>query len=138
MFNWLLDPGLWWGHYKDDLPPGRWDVIAELDFNSHPKIRRYEVRLIDIRTAVAKLEPTNREGIDRATSGSVSSGGWLLDRRKQETSPVDARPVESGPVESELAETNLVMDECPAQWDVFDLWRHQVNQTHQPLALAYG
>ena len=131
-------PGLWWGHYKDDLPPGRWDVIAELDFNSHPKSRRYEVRLIDIRPAVANLEPTNREGIDRASSVSVSSGGWLLDRRKQETSPVDAGPVESGPVESELAETNLVMDECPAQWDVFDLWRYQVNQTHQPLALAYG
>ena len=42
-------PGLWWGHYKDDLPPGRWDVIAELDFNSHPRSRRYEVgSLIDV------------------------------------------------------------------------------------------
>ncbi|MEM8810962.1 MAG: single-stranded-DNA-specific exonuclease RecJ, partial [Cyanobacteria bacterium P01_G01_bin.38] len=33
-------PGVWWGHYKDDLPPGRVDVIVELDFNSFSKKKK--------------------------------------------------------------------------------------------------
>ncbi len=121
-------PGIWWGHYKDDLPPGRWDVIAELDFNSHPKSRRYEVRLVDIRPAAAdlnSLDSTGSEQQDRLTVSSKAASlqnDWLLDRRQQQT---------------DSSKTDLVMDECPAAWDVFQLWRYQVNQTHQPLALAY-
>ena len=40
-------PGMWWGHYQDDLPAGRCDVIVELDLNSQRS--QYEVRLIDVR-----------------------------------------------------------------------------------------
>ena len=41
-------PGVWWGHYKDEVPQDTsCDVIVELDFNSYAK--RYEVRLIDLR-----------------------------------------------------------------------------------------
>ncbi len=40
-------PGIWWGHYKDELPIGRCDCIAELDYNTFKK--RYEIRLIAVR-----------------------------------------------------------------------------------------
>ena len=40
-------PGVWWGHYKDEVPQDlSCDVIVELDFNSYTK--RYEVRLIEL------------------------------------------------------------------------------------------
>ncbi|MEL6939246.1 MAG: single-stranded-DNA-specific exonuclease RecJ [Cyanobacteria bacterium J06598_1] len=114
-------PGLWWGHYKDDLPPGRWDVVAELDYNSHPKSRRYEIRLIDIRPAAGQaagdepVAPLTREG-------------WLLDRRYEGVRPADlVDPV-----------TSLVVDDCPTQWKALQLWRHQATQTEQPVALAYS
>jgi single-stranded-DNA-specific exonuclease len=40
-------PGVWWEHYRDEIPPGRCDAIAELDYNAARK--RYEVRLIGVR-----------------------------------------------------------------------------------------
>ncbi|MBE9006012.1 single-stranded-DNA-specific exonuclease RecJ [Fortiea sp. LEGE XX443] len=40
-------PGVWWGHYKDELPIGKSDCIAELDYNTFKK--RYEIRLIAVR-----------------------------------------------------------------------------------------
>jgi len=127
-------PGLWWGHYKDDLPPGRWDAIAELDFNSHPKSRRYEVRLIDIRPAVAKA--ASADNVVRVSG--APDNGWLLDRRQKEIVSLGSELEGAELVESDPVETELVMDECPAEWAAFELWRHQVDQTRQPLALTYG
>ncbi len=113
----LRFPGLWWGHYKDDLPPGRWDVIAELDYNSHPKSRRYEIRLVDIRPAVDTIG-------EKAPLSMNSSDRWLLDRRIADGA-------------KNISETNLILNECPTQWHDLMLWRHQSDQTHQPVALAY-
>ncbi|MBD2230113.1 single-stranded-DNA-specific exonuclease RecJ [Phormidium tenue] len=59
-------PGEWWGHYRDELPPGRSDVVVELDFNSHTG---YHVKLIDVRpTAVGQ------PGADPGPSNSVLDG----------------------------------------------------------------
>ncbi len=58
-------PGIWWGHYQDEILPGRCDAIAELDFNTAKK--RYEVRLIALR-------PT------RTLAPSIQLD-WLLDYR---------------------------------------------------------
>ncbi len=110
-------PGLWWGHYKDDLPPGRWDIIAELDYNSHPKSQRYEIRLVDIRPAIAQASDEQE---------SAATANWLVDRRAVQ------HPKQQTP------ETNLVLSECPTQWQELRLWQHQVDQTQQPLALAYA
>lgn len=41
-------PGHWWGHRRHELPPGTYDLVVELDVNTHKK--RYEARLIDWRT----------------------------------------------------------------------------------------
>ena len=39
-------PGEWWGHYRDELPAGRYDVVVELDHNRH---KGYHVKLVDLR-----------------------------------------------------------------------------------------
>ncbi len=133
----LRFPGLWWGHYKEDLPPGRWDVIAELDYNSHPKSRQYEIRLIDIRPSVLAAPVMSIQSASESISKSSDSpdpspakqlqasaiaANWLLDCR---TAQADA------------PNTDLVLSECPTQWKELLLWRHQANQTRQPLALKY-
>jgi single-stranded-DNA-specific exonuclease len=46
-------PGTWWGHYQDEVPQGRCDLIAELDFNARD--RAYELRAIAIRPATSKV-----------------------------------------------------------------------------------
>ena len=116
-------PGLWWGHYKDDLPPGRWDVIAELDYNSHPKSRRYESRLIAIRPSVV-ARSTTAQGIP-----GLSNTSWLLDQRATPSVPS---------VEKDASTSNLVLSKCPTQWQDLLLWQHQASQTQQPLKLAYS
>lgn len=130
-------PGLWWGHYKDDLPPGRWDVIAELDYNSHPKSRRYEIRAIAIREAIPKpfTKPITAElstGLKQPDLKQADS--WLLDFRRVQ--PPNQITTETGAKPS--PKTTLILSECPTQWTELTLWQQQVAQTHQPLALAYA
>ena len=137
-------PGLWWGHYKEDLPPGRWDVVAELDYNSHPKSQRYEVRLVDIRpTAIASNSTASATA--EATAAQNSTGqltfqsvldnreGWLIDRRQNALS-ID-RAASSADA---AADTSLRVDRCPTLWSDFQPWQHQVQQSRKPLALAYA
>lgn len=123
----LRFPGLWWGHYKEDLPPGRWDVIAELDYNSHPKSMRYEIRLVDIRPN----EPQRTDALTPSltSSSTPSLARWLLDRRISEGAEQMVLAVTA---------TDLVLDECPTQWQELSLWQHQSAQTNQPVALAYA
>ncbi|MGC1309058.1 MAG: single-stranded-DNA-specific exonuclease RecJ [Phormidesmis sp.] len=112
-------PGLWWGHYKDDLPPGMWDAIAELDYNSYSS--RYEVRLVDIRSVAGLRAPEPKADVD-----------WLLDRRlglSQTLAEVSANQTD---------QTNLVLSDCPTQWQELWLWRQQANSKNKPLALAYA
>jgi single-stranded-DNA-specific exonuclease len=143
-------PGIWWGHYKEDLPPGRWDVIAELDYNSHPKSAQYEIRLIEIRPAVPlSAQPLSAQPLSAQTASSSPAQSnwtqrgslqrdWMLDRRIP-TPAADSMPDALLPMpESEDFETTLILSECPTQWQELSLWRHQVDQTHQPLALAYA
>ncbi|MBP5971315.1 single-stranded-DNA-specific exonuclease RecJ [Brasilonema sp. CT11] len=106
-------PGVWWGHYKDELPPGRSDCIAELDYNTFKK--RYEIRLIAVRSRTNSALNTQHAGL-------------ILDLRNQ-------------PLEKDLALTTqhsaLILQECPTSWD--DLRGHLRRSLHnqQPLVLAW-
>lgn len=131
-------PGLWWGHYKDDLPTGRCDVVVELDYNSHPKSRRYEVRLIDVRPTMSLQDNlgADQENDLRAANKAVARRAviqkdWLLDWRHG----AKLQPIQ---LEAELSETDLVVEDCPRQWKSLQLWQYQSEQTHQPVALAYS
>ncbi|MFG6096496.1 single-stranded-DNA-specific exonuclease RecJ [Leptothoe sp. ISB3NOV94-8A] len=110
-------PGLWWGHYKDDLPVGRCDVVVEIDFNAYsrrkqPQYGGYEVRLIDVRS------------VESETAVSVAIP-------KQQV--IDCRAQSSATDVSDA----LVVTQCPTTWQDLRPWFHQANQQHAPLVLAY-
>jgi single-stranded-DNA-specific exonuclease len=105
-------PGVWWGHYKDELPLGRCDCIAELDYNTFKK--RYEIRLIAVRSS---------EKSTRLTHHSV----LILDWRNIPDAPW--RVSTSVP---------LLLKECPTSWDDLRAWLRRSLYNQQPLAIAWS
>jgi single-stranded-DNA-specific exonuclease len=108
-------PGVWWEHYKDDMPSGRCDAIAELDFNSYQ--RRYEIRLLALR-------PTGQDSLIPA----IVSTDWILDWRM--TPELEAP-------EATVPEATLLVTQCPSSWDELQVWFRRALQTQQKLAIAY-
>ncbi|KOP23787.1 single-stranded DNA exonuclease [Hapalosiphon sp. MRB220] len=106
-------PGVWWGHYKDELPPGRCDCIAELDYNTFKK--RYEIRLIAVRSS---------EQSARVTPHTIQILDW-----RHITTP--SRP-------STSSTSPLLMKECPTSWDDLRAWLRRSLHNHQPLAIAWS
>jgi len=111
--------GVWWGHYKDDIPSGWCDAIAELDFNSYEdakRRKRYEIRLLAVRPCHDQPLPvqTNHSKVD-----------WLLDWRDRPLAPL---------VETE---TVLPLTQCPASWDELQVWLRRAIATEKQLAIAY-
>ena len=106
-------PGIWWGHYRDELLEGPVDVIGELDCNTQKK--QYEFRLEAVRPAAAALQ-ANESQVD-----------WILDWRRQ-------RP-ERSPESSKASP--VVMESSPRQWTDFAPWIEQAKGSDRPLALAY-
>jgi len=64
-------PGIWWGHYRDEVPKGRCDAMVELDYNNYKK--RPEVRLLAVRSCV-----------DMSSFSIPSQLNWILDWRGEE------------------------------------------------------
>ncbi|WP_413161109.1 single-stranded-DNA-specific exonuclease RecJ [Capilliphycus salinus ALCB114379] len=109
-------PGVWWGHYKDELPEGRCDAVVELDFNTYNK--RYEVRLLEVRSAensdVKPISPKIDYIIDRRNEKQNHSEDELLNGIKP-----------------------LMIKDCPTSWDELRVWfRRLIHPQHQ-LILAY-
>ena len=104
-------PGVWWGHYKDELPVGQCDLLVELEFSSYEdakRQRRYEVRLIAIRPSQT----------DPAQPPAVEILDWRQVAERQSSEP-------------------LIMRHCPASWAELKRWVEQAQQAGKPLALAY-
>lgn len=107
-------PGIWWGHYKHELPPGRCDAIAELDYNSYKN--RYEIRLIAVRSTT------------QATHSLVNTP-QILDWRKQ-----DEERSQQNHQQSNL----LLVMQCPSSWDDLRAWYERSLYEHKQLAIAYS
>ena len=105
-------PGLWWGHYKDEIPVSRCDAIAELDFNTFSK--RYEIRLISL-ALESKLANS-----DRAIK--------LIDRR---SNPEKIDDLEVPPEQTKL------LQHCPDSWSNIRQEYRQAVQSDRALVLAY-
>jgi len=110
-------PGVWWGHYKDDIPPGRCDCIVELDYNSFKNKQRYEVRLIAVRTSNSPL-----------TSHS-SFIPQILDCRGIAIAPVDDTFTDDP--------FSLVVRTCPTCWDELRVWMRRSQFENKSLVLAW-
>ncbi|MGD1704809.1 single-stranded-DNA-specific exonuclease RecJ, partial [Dapis sp. BLCC M229] len=61
-------PGIWWGHYKEEISQGICDAVVELDFNTYEK--RYEVRLIAVQPNLQNTQVIASNPVD-----------WILDWR---------------------------------------------------------
>jgi single-stranded-DNA-specific exonuclease len=110
--------GIWWEHYKEELPQGRCDAIVELDFNSYENPNKgirphYEVRII----AVRSLEQPQQLG----TPNQID---WILDCREESALATAALSV-------------LPVRECPSSWDELQVWFRRAIQANQTLAIAY-
>ncbi|MFY7806453.1 MAG: single-stranded-DNA-specific exonuclease RecJ [Limnoraphis robusta] len=111
-------PGVWWGHYKDEVPPGRCDAVVELDYNMFKK--RYEVRLLEVRPT------TVEDSVSQPISLKIDA---IIDWRNGNQNPFqenvfqDIKP--------------LIIEDCPTSWDDLRVWfRRLVHPQHQ-LILAY-
>ena len=105
-------PGIWWGHYKDEIPSAdrRCDAAVELDFNTYKK--RYEVRLIGVRSSSLAMPFVARERFD-----------WILDWRQEvkESSPLP-----------------IVVKECPTSWENLRVEFRRAFYRKEKLAIAYS
>ncbi len=102
--------GVWWGHYKDELPLGRCDCVAEIDYNTYKK--RYEIRLVAVR-------PYTQNAPLGTTSTQLD---WILDWRRGWGSQ----------------EQVLLVQECPTNWDDLRAWLRKALYLKQQLAIAWS
>lgn len=104
-------PGVWWGHYKEDIPTEQTcDAVVELDYNTYQK--RYEVRLIALR---------NRE----QTLVIPLTGDLVLDWRDQPSS------------EEEMVTKPIILGKCPISWLEIETKFSSAIALQKKLALAY-
>lgn len=101
-------PGIWWGHYQDEVPTGRCDAIVVLDSNDYKK--RYEVRLEAVRPAAEN--PTQKLNCP------------IVDWRQ-------------GQHEADPNLDVLVMDHCPDSWSTIKGWVKEAQTAGKTLAVAY-
>jgi len=129
-------PGIWWGHYRDEVPKGRCNAIVELDYNNFKK--RPEVRLVAVQSG------------DRISSFNLPSQlDWILDWRDgmQEDSenllsisnPLTPPALVGEPEETPTPEPSdpLTVRDCPTSWDELQLWFRRAMQSERKLAIAY-
>ncbi|HLO49607.1 MAG TPA: DHHA1 domain-containing protein [Kamptonema sp.] len=107
-------PGIWWGHYKDEIPAGPCDAIVELDFNSYEK--EYQVRLIALR-------PNGQN----ALANIPAQIDWILDWRKEQNKNSAIA----------LSPSPLIIQECPTSWGELQAWFRRGLHSQQKLAIAY-
>jgi len=110
-------PGVWWGHYREELPQGRCDAIVELDYNSYEnpvkgQKAQYEVRLLAIRPCA---------NANQFTSSALPNK--ILDWRQER---------------SEQVASVLLLKNCPSNWDDLRAWYERSLQENKPLAIAYN
>jgi single-stranded-DNA-specific exonuclease len=104
-------PGIWWGHYKEELPLGRCDCIAEIDYNSFKK--RHEIRLIAVRPNVNSTIKTQNPHL-------------ILDWRNQDYLTFNAQ------------NSALIIQDCPTSWEDLRVWLRRSLYHQQQLAIAWS
>ncbi|PSB12091.1 single-stranded-DNA-specific exonuclease RecJ [Pleurocapsa sp. CCALA 161] len=110
-------PGLWWGHYKDEIPvTGKWDAIAELDFNTFSK--RYEIRLVTLGLAAN----------DSSRNSALNQTHQLIDRR---STPQVLDNLEVPPEQASF------LQQCPDNWGKICREYQQALKGDRSLVLAY-
>jgi single-stranded-DNA-specific exonuclease len=124
-------PGIWWEHYRDEVPEGRCEATVELDFNTYTS--DYEVRLLAVQSATEDGKINSQTKID-----------WIVDLRNRNKDEELFAP--STNLESQMSadnseivdrENSIILKECPASWDELRVWFRQAHHNQQKLAIAY-
>ncbi|AFZ45673.1 putative exonuclease, RecJ [Halothece sp. PCC 7418] len=108
-------PGMWWGHYKDELPENKYfDAVVELDFNAYEK--EYEVRIVEVKAvqqqdSYSVLEPETP---------------LLLDYRGENASIADPQ------------DSVLTLDYCPRSWEEMSQGLQEGIKNNCAIALTYS
>jgi len=110
-------PGLWWGHYKDEIPvTGKCEAIAELDFNTFSK--QYEIRLVAVRL--------------------MNKDAWQDSASQDQQQVIDLRP---NPHQLEDLTIPLsqasILQKCPINWSQIRQEYRQAVNGDRSLVLAY-
>ncbi|MGK7921709.1 MAG: single-stranded-DNA-specific exonuclease RecJ [Trichodesmium sp.] len=117
-------PGVWWGHYKDEIPKAeeRCDALVELDFNTYKK--RYEIRLIT-------LKPSQQN--NRNNSIISPPVDWIFDWRNtyQDNKKYDKAEIVTR--QKDL----IVLEDCPTNWNELQFWFRRAITQQKKLAIAY-
>ncbi|MBW4556430.1 MAG: single-stranded-DNA-specific exonuclease RecJ [Trichormus sp. ATA11-4-KO1] len=111
-------PGIWWGHYKEDLPLGKCDCIAELDYNTCKK--RYEIRVIAVRPAANS---------ELGTQNTPLVSDWRDFPIKKYSELNSALSTQH---------SALLIEDCPTSWDDLRIWLRRSLYNNQQLALAWS
>lgn len=108
-------PGVWWEHYKDELPQDRrCDAIVELDFNAFKK--DYEVRLIAVRPCLNEFQ----------FSKALGQNDLILDWRGKQQDEIGA-----------ATSKVMCLDRCPSSWHEIQVRYKRAIALEEKLALAY-
>ncbi len=118
--------GVWWGHYKDELPTERCDCLVELDYNAYKN--RYEVRLLSVRNTPQRQLEASVTPVSLSQSPSTHTP-HILDYRK-------VRP-EEHLILASLPQA-LIIQECPTSWDILRAWFRRSLYLKQKLVLAWA
>lgn len=132
-------PGIWWDHYREDLPQGRCNAIAELDFNAYSK--KYEIRLIDIQPSSTSHTPISPLELD-----------WIVDQRHEKQvleqatpltllttgATVDSSTVDPSTIDPLAVNPSIVITDCPSSWDDLMPLFQKAAKSQQTLAIAYA
>ncbi|MFM7441675.1 MAG: DHHA1 domain-containing protein, partial [Snowella sp.] len=113
-------PGVWWGHYKDEIPVDQaCDVVVELDYNPPYQSRqeRYEIRLLDFKLRNNSLMKNN-----------FNTSTQLIDWRNQDLQQT----------KNTLEEKYQALEQCPRDWQELQTAYFQATQDQEKLALAYS
>lgn len=109
-------PGIWWGHYQEELPQGEenlCDAMVELDYNSYSK--NYEVRLIAVRQHLRPITlPQTKEPKNQ-----------LIDWRNRKQSSPKPEPL-------------VILNQCPTSWNEIQKVYQKSFLNQETLALAYS
>lgn len=116
-------PGLWWGHYRQDLPLSNCDLVVELDFNAFKK--RYEVRLLDLRPC--QTQPSH----------DPEPADWIWDWRPGVITSLSQEKLETSKTSAFASQTALQVTDCPDNWDQLRPWFRRALTEQKPLAIAY-
>ncbi len=113
-------PGVWWGHYKDEIPEERCDAVVELDFNAYKK--RYEVRLIAVQPCLQNTQVKASNPVD-----------WLWDwRNTQRVQSINEE------IEINSQKDWIILKECPTSWNDLRIWFRRAMNQQKKLAIAYS